>query len=119
MENPEALIATCIDFRLQDNIDAWIKRNFKPGSYDRVSIVGDVKNFNELLEQVKVAYDLHHINKVVFVNHEDCGGYGKDGTYVRHVHDLKEAKSKIKDLYPSLKVDTYYLHLNGTFEEIG
>jgi carbonic anhydrase len=114
----KALIATCIDFRLQDDIDKWISKNFEPETFDRVSIAGDVKDLHEVLDQVKVAHDLHHIEKVVLINHEDCGAYGEDGTYEKHTHDLRSAESKIKNTYPDLKVEIYYLHLNGEFEKI-
>ncbi len=114
----KAIIATCIDFRLQKEIDDWIAKNFEPETYDRVSIAGDVKDLNEILDQVKLSYDLHHIKKVVLINHEDCGVYGKDGTYQKHVRDLRNAESKIEHLYPDLKVEIYYLHLNGEFEKI-
>jgi carbonic anhydrase len=114
----KAIIATCIDFRLQDEIDKWIDQNFQPDTFDRVSLAGDVKNLNAILDQVKIAHDLHHIEKVILINHEDCGAYSKDGTYEQHVHDLKSAESKIEDLYPDLTVEIYYLHLNGEFEKI-
>lgn len=118
MKNPDALITTCIDFRLQDEIDKWIKKNFKPKTYDRVSIAGDVKNLSEILDQVKIAHDLHKIKRVILVNHEDCGAYGKDGTFERHVHDLKNAETTVETLYPDLEVETYYLLLDGTFQKI-
>jgi carbonic anhydrase len=118
MHQAKVIIATCIDFRLQDDIDNWIAKNFKPETFDRVSIAGDVKNLSEIMDQIKIAHDLHHIKKVVLVNHEDCGAYGKDGTYQKHVHDLKNAENKIEQLYPDLKVEIYYLHLDGEFEEI-
>lgn len=114
----EAIITTCIDYRLQDEIDNWIKKQFKPKTYDRVSLAGDVKNLEQVLEQVKIAHDLHRIRKVIMINHEDCGAYGKDRTYERHVHDLKYAENKIENLYPDLKVEIYYLHLDGEFEKI-
>ena len=116
--NAKAIIATCIDFRLQDEIEDWISKNFEPDTYDRVAIAGDVRDLNEVLDQVKIAHDLHNIKRVVLVNHEDCGAYGKEGTYERHVHDLRKAEDKIEGIYPDLKVDIYYLHLDGEFEKI-
>ena len=114
----QALIATCIDFRFQEEIDAWIDKNFKPDTYDRVSMAGCVIDLEDILEQVKVARDLHHIEKVVLINHEDCGAYGEEGTPKKHAEDLKAAKEKINALYSDLEVETYYLHLDGEFEII-
>ena len=120
MDQPKAkaLIATCIDFRLQDEIDAWIDKHFEPDTFDRVSLAGDIKNLDAVLDQIKIAHNLHQIKKVILINHEDCGAYGAEGTYQKHIHDLKNAETKIEYLYPDLEVDIYYLHLDGEFEKI-
>lgn len=114
----ETLIATCIDFRLQKYIDDWIAQKFQPKTFDRVALGGGVKNLDVILGQVKVGNDLHHINKVILINHEDCGAYGKEGTYERHIQDLKNAREKVNEQFPILEVETYYLHLDGNFESI-
>ena len=120
MENhqAEALIATCIDFRLQEAINKWILENFTPKTFDRVALGGGVKNLDVILGQIDIAVRLHHIKKVVLINHEDCGAYGETGTYEKHAQDLREAKIKIKQTYPDLEIQTFYLHLYGKFELI-
>ena len=114
----KTIIITCIDFRFQDLIDKWLDKNFRPKTYDRVASAGGVLDLDEVLKQVKVAYNLHHIKEVVLINHEDCGAYGKMGTPQKHAEDLSKAAKKIESLFPRLDVKTYYLHLDGTFEEI-
>ncbi len=116
--NCEAIIITCIDFRFQEFINKWVSENFSPRSFDRVAIAGGVFDFDYVLKQVGISKRLHHINKVVLINHEDCGAYGETGTPEKHAEDLKNAAAKIKAQYPDLEVETYYLHLNGTFESI-
>lgn len=112
----ESIIVTCIDFRLQEAINRWISENFAPKTYDRVALAGGVKNLDTIMGQIKIAHHLHHINKVVLVNHEDCGAYGAESTPEKHAEDLKNAKDKVKEFYPDLEVEIYYLHLDGTFE---
>jgi len=114
----DALIATCIDFRFQEDINKFISENFAPKTYDRVSLAGGVFDFEYVLKQVSISKRLHQINKVILVNHEDCGAYGEAGTAEKHSEDLKNAAEKIKGQYPDLEVNTYYLHLDGTFEQI-
>ena len=116
----EVIVVTCIDFRLQEAINKWIAENFQPKTFDRVAIGGGVKNLDVILSQIDIAVRLHQIKKVVLVNHEDCGAYGNPpaGGLEKHTTDLKEAKEKISEVYPSLEVKTYYLHLNGNFELI-
>lgn len=126
MENHscDAIIITCIDFRLQEYIDKWIAENFAPKTFDRVAMGGGVKNLDTVLGQVEIAQRLHHIHKVALINHEDCGAYGTENfpdsqaEHQKHAGDLKNATAKIKEKYPNLDVETYYLHLNGTMEAI-
>ncbi len=120
MENhkAEAIIVTCIDFRFNEYIDKWISQNFAPKTFDRVALAAGEKNLGTVMEQIEIAHRLHHINKVVLINHEDCGAYGEAGTPEKHAEDLKNASSQIKAKYPDLEIETYYLHLDGTFEPI-
>lgn len=118
MHIAEAVIITCIDFRLQEVINNWIAQNFEPKTFDRVALGGGVKNLDLILGQVKIANDFHHIKKVFLINHEDCKAYGAEGAQERHSADLKAAAEKIKSLYPNLNIQTFYLHLDGTFESV-
>lgn len=112
----EAIVVTCIDFRLQETIIKWLSENFQPKTYDRVALAGGVKDLNTVLGQIDIAVRLHHIKKVVIINHEDCGAYGPEGRIDHHVRDLKQVKKQISEQFPNLEVETYYLHLDGTFE---
>ncbi len=114
----EAIIITCIDFRFQDYINKWISQNFSPKTFDRVAIAGGVFDFDYVLKQVEISHRLHHIKKVILINHEDCGAYGETGTPEKHTQDLKNATLKIKTLYPDLEINSYYLHLNGIFAAV-
>lgn len=114
----EAVIITCIDFRLQEAINKFISENFAPKTFDRVALAGGVKNLDTILSQIDTAVRLHRIKKVVLINHEDCGAYGAESTSEKHAQDLKDARSKIREKYPRLEIDSYYLHLDGAFEPL-
>lgn len=114
----DAIIITCIDFRIQKYIDKWLNKYFKNQKFDRVALAGGVFDFYSILRQVEISSNLHEIKRVVLINHEDCGAYGKEGNYSRHVTDLIEAKRKIEAIFPHLDVEVYYLYLNGRFEEV-
>ena len=116
--NAQGIVVTCIDFRLQEAINKWISENFTPRTFDRVALGGGVKNLDTILSQIEISVKLHHIKKAVLVNHENCGAYGETGTPEKHAEDLRNAKTKVKELYPDLEIETYYLHLDGTFEPI-
>jgi len=114
----EALVVHCIDYRLQMYLNKWLDSKFPAKSYDRVAIAGGVYDVFYALRQVEIAVRLHEIEKVVLINHEDCGAYGEAGNYQRHKMDLEEAERKVKALFPGLDVETYYLHMNGEFEQM-
>lgn len=115
-QNCDVVVITCIDFRFQEYINNWIKDHFEAGSYDRGAFAGAAKSLETILSQIDVSHRLHHIKKAVLINHEDCGAYGKDGHIDRHVEDLQKARKQIMEKIPGLEIETYYLHLDGTFE---
>ena len=117
-QNCETLVVHCMDFRLQGFLNEWLEKNVPAQSYDRVAIAGGVYDVYDVIRQVDIADRLHQINKVVFINHEDCGAYGLEGSNERHGVDLRKAREKINKLFPHLGVDLFYLNLDGTFEHI-
>ena len=113
----EAIVVHCMDYRLQSYINQWLEKNLTFGSYDRAVIAGGVYDVYDVIRQVDIAARLHGISKVILINHEDCGMYGTAGTEERHEEDLNKAEEKIRRLFPQLEVDTYYLYLDGTFDQ--
>jgi carbonic anhydrase len=114
----ETIVVHCMDYRLQGFLNDWLERNIPEQSYDRVAIAGGVYDVYDVIRQVDIADRLHQIKKVVFINHEDCGAYGAEGSDERHGVDLRKAREKINKLFPQLDVDLFYLNLDGTFEHI-
>ncbi|MCZ2128272.1 MAG: hypothetical protein LC099_10940 [Anaerolineales bacterium] len=123
MTNPnpttcEALIVHCIDFRLQKFLHAWSAERFGYDNFDILAIAGAARDYETIFKHVQLAAQVHNIQTVCVVNHEDCRGYGAEGTRERHSRDLNEARKKINAAFSHLNVETYYLHLDGTFELI-
>ncbi len=114
----QAIVVHCIDFRFQKYLDPWLSKRFGHDNFDRVSLAGGVFDFYAVLRQIEISDRLHKIKKVVLVNHKDCGAYGKERNYARHKADLEEAERKIEALFPPLDVETYYIHLDGEFEQL-
>ncbi|MCK6582695.1 MAG: hypothetical protein L6Q49_06300 [Anaerolineales bacterium] len=114
----DALVVHCMDYRLQKFIQPWITVRFGYDNFDIISLAGSVHDYEMVLKYVQLAVQIHTIETVCLINHEDCRAYGREGTYKRHKHDLIDAQKKIQALFPHLKVETFYLHLDGTFEPI-
>lgn len=114
----DAIIVACIDFRFQKYIKKWLEKNMANKTYDYVGFAGSTKNLDITINQLDISVRLHQIKKVVLIHHEECGAYGAESTHDRHAIDLSKAKKTILEKYPSLKVNLFYLHLNGEFEKI-
>ena len=87
-------------------------------NFDIISLAGGVHDYEMVLKYVQLAVQIHSIEVVCLINHEDCRAYGREGTYKRHRHDLLDTGAKIRALFRQLRVETFYLHLDGIFEPI-
>jgi len=66
-----------------------------------------------------VPCDLHHVEKIVIVNHADCGAYGGSKQFNGdleaeqrfHEGELRKAKEKILAQYPGKEVILVYAKL--------
>lgn len=114
----DVLVVHCMDFRLQEYLNAWCEAAFGRRNYDRLSVAGAVQDAELVLKHVALAERLHQIRKVVLVNHENCLAYGEAGTYKRQKADLAEVQRQIQALLPQMQVEKYYLRLDGTFERV-
>ncbi len=114
----DVIVVHCMDFRIQKDIDSWLQQRFGLDKYDRVSLAGSVFDFDSIEHQIEISDRLHKIKKVILINHEDCGAYGEEETYVRHKEDLEKAEKRLEESYGHLDVKTYYLHLDGKFEQL-
>lgn len=114
----ETLVVHCMDYRLQAYLNQWMEETLPARSYDRVALAGGVYDIYNVISQVDIAVRLHEIQKVVFINHENCGAYGSEGNNERHEFDLRMAREKVNMLFPHLNVDLFYLNLDGSFERI-
>jgi carbonic anhydrase len=114
----DTLVVHCMDYRLQKFLQPWITVRFGYDNFDIISLAGSVHDYEMVLKYVQLAVQIHAIQTVCLINHEDCRAYGREGTYKRHTQDLLETRDKIKALFPQLAVETFYLHLDGTFKLI-
>ncbi|HTX91375.1 MAG TPA: carbonic anhydrase [Anaerolineales bacterium] len=114
----EAIVVHCMDARLQKPINDWLQRRFNLSDYDRISLAGGVFELDMILKQIEISHTRHKTRKVILVNHENCGMYTQDNSPERHAADLRRAEQRIKDEFPQLEVELYYLHLTGIFERI-
>lgn len=133
----EALLLSCMDYRLVDDTTRYMDGRHLTNGYDQVMIAGAslgaiTDKFTEwnktFWDHVQVALDLHHIKKVIILDHRDCGAYrvvygidfGKDpaAETIVHTEHLRKLAAMIKAKYPALEVETALMALDGSVEAI-
>ncbi len=118
-----SIILSCIDYRFWPEASLFFEKKF--GDFDSIELAGASKNIaspthpadkHTILENIKIAIDLHHANTLILTNHQDCGGYGGSKQFSSpeaeldfHKKELRKAKKIIKKLFPELKVETFFL----------
>lgn len=133
----EAALITCEDFRLHQRKDSrnYIADFIKEKNVDcdvitRAGGIQDIVRGEEagfeksLLRDSEVSAKLHSCSVIYLINHEDCGAYSsmnfndREEEIETHLQDLKEAKEKIAEVSPEVKIETYfgYLKENTTDE---
>lgn len=133
----EALLLSCMDYRLVDKFAAFMNGMGLQGKYDHIVLAGasltaitdKFPAWNATFwEHLGVAIDLHHIHKVILLDHRDCGAYkvafeedfAKDPTRESKIHAqaLTAMKWQIQAKYPQLTVESYLMGLDGKTETI-
>lgn len=114
----EAVVLACIDFRFWRETMQFVDEKLGIKSYDFPKLPGAAKAINEAKDGeisfscMSVPCDLHHVEKIVLVNHSDCGAYGGlkkfEGDLAAeaefHISELKKARDIINAKYPGKKV---------------
>ncbi|MDZ7587240.1 MAG: carbonic anhydrase [Patescibacteria group bacterium] len=118
MHRADAIVIACIDFRFQDYIHQWLEENMNGKTYDYVGYAGSTKDLETIIKQIDIAVRLHQVKQVIVIHHEECGAYGAASTPEKHAQDMNKTKMRILSSYPDLRVERYYLHLDGEFERL-
>lgn len=133
----DALLLSCMDFRLMDDVERYMSGRKLRDKYDHIVLAGASlgaitdkypawsKTFWEHLD---IAIKLHNIHTVIVMDHRDCGAYkvilgpdhAKDPKTEKDTHamQLKKLKAQITEKYPKLKVEMLLMALDGRVEVI-
>ncbi len=133
----DALLLSCIDYRLTDATTRYMDGRGMAGKYDHAVLAGaslgaETSKFpawrTTFWEHLKIAIDLHHIHQVVLLDHRDCGAYklilGKDFSkdpkkeYEVHAKELRRLRAAIAKKYPRLSTELLLMALDGSVETV-
>ncbi len=80
----DALAVMCIDYRLVDRSVQFFDKYIKPEHYDLLDLAGASlagvslafpTSIGAFWDHVAIAQQLHHIKRLVVLDHRDCGAY--------------------------------------------
>jgi carbonic anhydrase len=126
----EAVVLACIDFRFWKEAVKFVENELNIKTFDFPSLPGSAKAINEgndlAMQCISVPCDLHHVQKIVIVNHQDCGAYGGSAKFNGdteaeqkfHEEELQKAKNIISEKYPDREVILIYAKLVDKGENI-
>jgi hypothetical protein len=133
----EALLLNCIDYRLTGATTRYMAEKQLAGKYDQVILAGASLGANTekfpswgttFREHVQIAIDLHHIRRIVVIDHRDCGAYkeilGKDlaanpkEEFEVHAAQMRSLKTDIGRKHPDLEVELLLMGLDGKVETV-
>jgi hypothetical protein len=134
---PKALVLSCIDYRILEAERYFLSLQNLGGQYDLTALAGaslaisgmphsyDAQAF---WDQLDISYRLHHIKKVIILDHQDCGAYADkidphltenpELELKTHTEYLSRAYWAIRDRYPDLNIELYLVYLNTEVKQI-
>ena len=133
----DALLLSCMDFRLTEKTERYMAKRGMRGKYDHVILAGAALGaitdkfpaWNQTFwEHLDTAIKLHGIHQVIVLDHRDCGAYkvilGEDCCKDRkketavHAEKLQELRKQIKAKHDKLAVELALMSLDGKVEKI-
>lgn len=133
----DALLLSCMDYRLIDDIGRYMDGRGLTNRYDHVILAGaslgaltdQKKAWGEAFwDHVAVAKQLHRIRRVMVMDHRDCGAYrvflktdvaaDPERETAIHAEQLRALGAGIKARHPDLEVELLLMALDGRVEAI-
>lgn len=133
----QALVLNCMDFRLVDEGVQYFNARGLRNNYDQVILAGaSIGALGKLgtewaatfWKHVETAKSLHHIEKLIVLDHRDCGAYkivfGEDSAADKgietalHRSQMILLREEVKQRHPDLAFEGALMGLNGWVENL-
>lgn len=133
----EALVLNCMDYRLVGPVSDYLEARGLRGRYDQIVLAGGAIGVmsdqtaawaETFWQHVTLAQDLHGIQKIIVIDHRDCGAckafVGKTCADERareteiHTAWMSALANEIKTRAPGLEVELLLMDLDGSIEVI-
>jgi carbonic anhydrase len=133
--NYDAMLLTCIDPRFPEPTINYMKSRNMVGKYSQFTFAGAAigvvapafKDWSKAFwDNLAASIQLHHIPKVIAMNHRDCGAakiaYGAEKVATAQIETethkavLMEFRKQVAERQPKLAVETGLMALDGKME---
>lgn len=133
----DAVLLSCMDYRLLDDIVRYMDGRDLTDNYDQVILAGAslgattnvYPSWGETFwSHLQLALDLHHVNRLIVLDHRDCGAYkaifgqdyAADPQRETEIHTLqmKELSALVAEKHPTLPTELLLMSLDGSVETI-
>lgn len=133
----EALVLNCMDFRLIGAVADYLKSRGLQGKYDQITLAGGAIGVmsdqttpwaETFWQHVSLARQLHGINRIIIIDHRDCGAckafVGQDCADERehemtiHMKWMEALADEIRTREPGLDVEMLLMDLDGSVETL-
>ena len=127
----DAVVLTCFDQRIRMAVNKFLQKRsiLRP---DMVVIAGGAKTLASprndferdfILEQVRMSVLLHKTTLAYIICHSDCATYGGLAAFngdheveaKHHCQELERAMGLLKDRFPELRVECFFVNFEGVF----
>src|SRR6056300_1432694 len=131
----KAMVLSCMDPRFQHLVHNHLKKKKLSGKYSAFTIAGAAvgvthtkfkKWHNVFFDNLSASIQLHKIEKLIVINHQDCGAAkianskkefnNKVETDIHKV-SFKKLKSNLRKKFPKLKVEFNVMALNNSIKK--
>ena len=131
----KAMVLSCMDPRFQPKIFNYLKKRKLSGQYSAFTIAGAAvgvthskfkKWHRVFFENLSASIQLHKIDKLIVINHQDCGAAkianskkefnNKVETYI-HKASFNKLKSSLRKKFPKLKIEFNVMALNNSIKK--
>jgi carbonic anhydrase len=127
-ERPDTVIITCVDGRWFRQFQEFAREHLKagpltdfmavPGGIEPMTLADAVpKDFNFFRRRIERLVEAHGTRRIVAIAHQDCAWYrGRQTSDVteRQIADLRRGAARLRELFESAVVETYFARLSGT-----
>lgn len=133
----DAILLSCMDFRLVDDLAIMMNQMQYRNSYDHVILAGGALGavhpqfepwHSVFWEHVGLAVKLHGVREIMVINHRDCGGaklaLGEEVVadpaqeLAAHTAVLADFTKVAAQRFPELNVKGFLMNLDGTVDRL-